>query len=119
MAGTGIQGKTVAELNFELQQGGKFVLYQYCVSLVFVTLKRSSKIQLVRAGQSPVIKGLPYVLVSLFLGWWGIPWGPIYTIQSLWTNLRGGKDVTAQVIGALQPKVQKAAPAPAAEPVLR
>jgi len=24
------------------------------------------------------------------LGWWGIPWGPIYTIASLVRNARGG-----------------------------
>jgi hypothetical protein len=25
------------------------------------------------------------------LGWWGFPWGPIYSIQALWTNMSGGK----------------------------
>jgi hypothetical protein len=27
-------------------------------------------------------------------GWWGIPFGPVFTIQSLWRNLNGGIDVT-------------------------
>ncbi|WP_256364380.1 hypothetical protein [Nostoc piscinale] len=40
--------------------------------------------------------------MSLFLGWWGIPWGIIYTIQSVVTNLQGGKDVTPQVMSALR-----------------
>ena len=30
--------------------------------------------------------------VSLFLGWWGIPWGPIRTIQSIVFNLRKLKE---------------------------
>ena len=42
-----------------------------------------------------------YTLISLLAGWWGIPWGPIYTITSLVTNLRGGKDVTQHVIASL------------------
>jgi ATP-dependent phosphoenolpyruvate carboxykinase len=32
------------------------------------------------------------------LGWWGIPWGPIYTIAAVVTNIRGGKDVTAEIL---------------------
>ena len=31
-----------------------------------------------------------YTLGSAVAGWWGIPWGPIYTIQALYRNLRGG-----------------------------
>jgi len=32
------------------------------------------------------------------LGWWGIPWGPIYTVQVLLNNLRGG---VKQTVGDL------------------
>ena len=89
------------ELNFELQRGGKFVIYQYCISLVLVTFKRPSDIYFMRAGQGRVGKGLGFTTISLLLGWWGIPWGPIYTIGSLITNFRGGKDVTAEVVASL------------------
>jgi hypothetical protein len=34
-------------------------------------------------------------------GWWGIPWGPIFTVQSLVVNFKGGKDITAAVSGAM------------------
>ena len=27
---------------------------------------------------------------SWLLGWWGFPWGPIYTVQALFTNMFGG-----------------------------
>jgi hypothetical protein len=30
------------------------------------------------------------------LGWWGVPWGLIYTPLTLWTNLSGGRAVTAE-----------------------
>jgi hypothetical protein len=37
-------------------------------------------------------------LITLGLGWWGIPWGPIYSIGSLFSNLTGGKDMTKEVL---------------------
>src|SRR6266852_7285584 len=52
--------------------------------------------------QSRIIKGLPWTLLTLVVGWWGIPWGPIRTVQSLWINLSGGTDVTAGIADALQ-----------------
>jgi hypothetical protein len=44
-----------------------------------------------------MMKGMKYTAISLIMGWWGIPWGPIYTCKSLYMNLSGGKDVTAKV----------------------
>ena len=37
-----------------------------------------------------------FTLLTLVLGWWGIPWGPIYTIGSIYTNFNGGKDVVSE-----------------------
>jgi hypothetical protein len=36
-------------------------------------------------------KGLLFSLPSLILGWWGIPWGIIWTISSVLTNIAGGE----------------------------
>ncbi len=90
------------ELQMEIQKGGKFIMYEYVISLLVITFKRNSNIYFVKADESAVIKGLPFTLLSLFLGWWGIPWGIIYTIQVIYTNLRGGKDVTADVLSAIR-----------------
>lgn len=92
----GIEGLTVAQLDDELERGGKFVVYQYCISIVIMTFKRSSNVYLIRDGEGAFGKGLKYTLLSLILGWWGIPWGPIYTIGAIVTNCRGGKDVTQE-----------------------
>lgn len=92
--------KSGGQLQAEIQQGGKFVMYQYCISILVITFKRFSNIYFISHDQNPVVKGLPFTLLSLVLGWWGIPWGPIYTIQSLWVNLRGGKDVTQEVLAS-------------------
>ena len=97
----GIDRMDAAELNFELQRGGKFVTYYYCISVIIMTFRRNSNIYFVREGESPISKSLPWTLLSLVLGWWGIPWGPIWTIQSVAVNFRGGKDVTAAVVNAL------------------
>lgn len=93
--------KTSLELQQELQRGAKFVMYQYCISILIMTFKRFSSIYFVRADESFVTKGLGFSLLSFFLGWWGIPWGPIYTVQALWVNFHGGKDVTNEVLASL------------------
>ena len=107
----GTEGMAPDQIRFEIQRGAKFVFYYYCVSLLVITLRRSSPVYFVPAGQSSFSKGLPWTLLTFFLGWWGIPWGPIYSIQSLVVNLGGGKDVTADIAAKLQPAQAKAATA--------
>ncbi|MGA2896143.1 MAG: hypothetical protein ABSE27_00905 [Acidobacteriaceae bacterium] len=34
--------------------------------------------------------------VTGIVGWWGVPWGPIYTVQALYHNALGGKQDRAQ-----------------------
>lgn len=65
-----------------------------------MTFKRSSSIYFINPGESAVAKGLPFSLISLVAGWWGIPWGPIWTLTTLATNLSGGKDVTREILAA-------------------
>lgn len=98
----GLDGMTVEELNHELANGAKFVVFLYCFSIVILTFKRSSEIYLIKSGENTFTKGLKFNLISFFLGWWGIPWGIIYTIQCLFTNLSGGRDVTQQIMAALR-----------------
>jgi hypothetical protein len=96
----GIEGLSVADVNVELSLGGKFIMYQYCISILIMTFRRPTDVYFVKVGESATAKGLPFVLLSLVLGWWGFPWGPIYTIATLIANLSGGNDVTAEVIAA-------------------
>jgi hypothetical protein len=99
----GIEGMSPEQIHFELQRGAKFVFFQYCVSVVLITFRRSSPVYFIPAEQNAVSKGLPWTLLSLVAGWWGIPWGPIFTVQALVVNFRGGKDVTAELSSRLQP----------------
>ncbi|MDR3182094.1 MAG: hypothetical protein LBT89_04095 [Planctomycetaceae bacterium] len=96
-----IEGMSAKELNQELEKGGKFVIFQYCVSVLVLTFKRGSHIYFIRSGESGFQYGIGCTVTTLLFGWWGFPWGPIYSIASLITNFRGGKDVTQEVIAAL------------------
>lgn len=97
----GIEGMSRDQLQFEIQRGGKLVCYQYCISIVVMSFRRASNVYFIRAGESAVKKGLPWTFLTLVAGWWGIPWGPIFSIQSLVTNFQGGKDVTASLSAQL------------------
>lgn len=98
----GTEGMSGEQVAAELSRGGKFVIFQYTISIIVRTFKRSSNIYFIRPGENSVVKGLPFSLISLMFGWWGIPWGPVYTIQSLVTNLQGGKDVTQEILATLR-----------------
>ncbi len=100
MAISGSEGLSNEEVQSQLEQGARFVIFSYTISLLVVTFKRNSPIYFIRAGEGTFAKSLPYTLLSLAFGWWGIPWGFIYTPMSLATNLGGGKDVTAQLLAA-------------------
>ena len=93
----GAEHLTPAELNAELAAGGRLVFYEYCISLIALTLRCPTDLVLLRPGEVGVWRGLPYTFVSLLLGWWGVPMGVLYTPLVVLTNLSGGCDVTEEV----------------------
>ncbi len=97
----GVEGMSQKQLTAEISNGGKFVIFQYCFSVVFMSFKRRSDIYFIKGTENAVLKGLKFTLLSVVLGWWGIPWGIIFTLQTLATNLGGGKDVTQPVLASL------------------
>jgi hypothetical protein len=97
----GIEGLSIEELKKQVAGGGRFVFYEYCLSLVVVTFRRPTDVYFVPAGKSGLARGWCYTLVSVLLGWWGVPWGLIYTPLTIVTNLSGGCDVTAEVLSRL------------------
>ncbi|WP_316738961.1 hypothetical protein [Pedobacter aquatilis] len=94
----GIDGMSAIVINQEIEQGAKFVMYQYTISILIMTFRRSSDIHFIKSGENAITKGLGWTALSFVLGWWGIPWGPIYTIGSIATNFKGGKNVTQEVL---------------------
>jgi hypothetical protein len=108
----GIESMSSDQLRFELQRGARIVCYNYCVSLLVITFRRSSDAYFIPAGENAVAKGLPWSLLTLVMGWWGIPWGPIFSVQSLVVNFKGGKDLTASFSAAMTRPVPATAVAP-------
>lgn len=91
----------------EVARGGRFVIFQYCFSVLIMTLRRNTEIYFVRPGESAASKGMQWTLLTLLVGWWGFPWGLIFTPMVLFKNLSGGKDVTGEMMAYL---AQAAAP---------
>jgi hypothetical protein len=85
------------QLKAELQIGTRIIIFQYCFSIIIFSFKRTSPAFLIKIGESLWNRGVKYSLISFFFGWWGIPWGPIWTISTLFRNLNGGIDVTEDV----------------------
>ncbi|MEJ1240861.1 hypothetical protein WBG78_22135 [Chryseolinea sp. T2] len=96
-----LNGLTAEQVSREIQRGGRFVMYQYTVSLLVVTLQRSSDIYFISADEKGIAEGMGFTLLSFTLGWWGLPWGPIRTVSSIACNLSGGKDVTQEVMALM------------------
>jgi len=97
----GAKSLTVAELQRAIDAGARFVLFQYCISVLVLSFKRSSGVFLILPAQNTWGERAKYSAISLVAGWWGIPWGPIWTLWTVGQNLSGGKDVTAQVMSGL------------------
>jgi hypothetical protein len=93
----GLEAMTFQDFDQLLAVGGRFVFYEYCISFVLLTLRRASKVHLLAHGKRGLLRGLPYSILSLLFGWWGLPWGFIYTPLTLVTNVKGGCDITQEV----------------------
>lgn len=92
---------STGRFKLELERGARYVVFQYCISIAVVTLKRTSRAYLVKPDQNRFRLGLRYSLISFLFGWWGIPWGPIWTIGTIVTNCRGGVDITNDLLRAM------------------
>jgi hypothetical protein len=90
--------ETLQELEQKVREGYRFITFQYCVSFIAVTQRRFSKAHLINNPNDVKNYSKKYNLVSSFLGWWGIPWGPIYTFKSFEVNKKGGIDMTEDIM---------------------
>lgn len=99
-----IGGLSSKELIIAIGKGAKIIRYPYIISLVVVSLERKSQGKLVLPGESVTKKGFLFILLSALFGWWGIPYGPKKTLKSIRTNLKGGRDVTQDVLSILEGK---------------
>lgn len=66
----------------------EMVSYTYVISVLVITFRRSTRYYFkeAEAGKAACAKVL-CILCNLICGWWGIPWGPIWTIKETFLNL--------------------------------
>ncbi len=98
---SGTEGMSIQQIEDDVLRGGRFRIFRWNFSLVFISFQRSSGIQYIRAGHGPGAHAWPWTLLSMVVGWWGIPWGIFFTIQTLYTNSMGGKDVTTELLSSV------------------
>lgn len=107
------------EVRTRLASGARLVRFEFCISLLFVTLRRQSPVYLTESWQERYLRGLGYSVLALLLGPWGVPWGLIWTPWAVWTNLTGGVDETDAVVewldGRKPPTSETKLPATASE----
>jgi hypothetical protein len=96
-----VDGRTLEEIERELENGGRFVIFQSHIGLLIASFKWPSKAYLVPAGESLRRRGIRYSIVTMVFGWWELPHGPVDTIRSLRLNLQGGVDVTEDILANL------------------
>lgn len=66
-------------------------------SFIFFTHEAESRL-LVDDVDPIWLNWIAYTGATLLFGWWGIPWGPIYTVRAIVRNTLGGKRVTLEKI---------------------
>lgn len=90
---------SLSDLEKEVKQGSRFIVFEYCISLLLViTLRRYSPAILIHKNAPFSKYKKKYNILSSLFGWWGIPWGPFYTIKSFKVNRKGGIDVTEDIM---------------------
>lgn len=88
------------------------VRFEFCVSVVVVTFQYRTAAHLTDSRRSRFLYGLAYSVMALAFGPWGVPWGPVLTARAVWANLRGGEDVTAQVLSRIEGDSPSSTPEP-------
>lgn len=89
---------SLQDLQKQIEQGKRFVVFRYCFSLIKITVNRFSKAYLIDKNTNIRKLKRKYDLVTIFFGWWGIPYGPTNSLRALRTNNSGGIDVTGDIM---------------------
>jgi hypothetical protein len=97
----GTEGMTIAQIEDDILRGGRFRVFLWNFSIIIMSFQRSSALRYYRSGQSCGLAAWGYTLLSIIVGPWGIPWGIFFTINSIFRNCLGGKDVTGGLLNGL------------------
>ena len=89
--------------------GKRYVIYPYVASLLILTFRRSiGSVRVVETGNWPMGPLFGAATITTLFGWWGFPWGIIWSPVALYNHWRGGhdatKDILSDVVGATEAK---------------
>ncbi|MBD5139319.1 MAG: hypothetical protein HDT24_08430 [Ruminococcus sp.] len=87
--------------------------FRYCYSYIIMTSTRSSAVYLADGLDGDEAKNakLTCQLITALSGWWGIPWGIVYSIQFLFSN--GVKNGTNDdTVGDIMQRIRSAEEVP-------
>ncbi len=68
-------------------------VYELVMSFLIITVRYPSRPALVGAPGTASLRVFT-MAATLVLGWWGLPWGPLWTVRSMYRNTRGTKRVS-------------------------
>ena len=72
----------------EITPSTQLVSYTYVISALVITYRHNTRYYFLEAErEKAAVAKLLCILCNLILGWWGIPWGPIWTIKETVCNL--------------------------------
>lgn len=72
----------------EITPQTKIVTYTYVMSAVVVTFRHNTRYYFVDVEKGAALRAkILCILCNLICGWWGIPWGPIWTISETAKNI--------------------------------
>lgn len=79
--------------------------YQGCISFLAFTSRFRSRYVIDERGGTEVC--LAFTTVTFLLGWWGLPWGFLFTPQAIYRNLRGGhKKTVAEILPNIDAEIE-------------
>jgi len=85
----------------EVMAGRRFVTYPFVISLLLISLKRNmGGMRVVATSQWPVAPIFWAAILTVLFGWWGFPWGLLWSPLALFYLWIGGRDSTKEILTA-------------------
>lgn len=75
-----IEGLSDTEITLEINNGAKFAMFQYCISVLFMTFKRGSDIYFIKDYESTFKHSIGFGLITLFLAGGEYPGAPFIVL---------------------------------------
>ena len=94
-----VREKTYATVVDQVMDGTRFVTIPYVFSIVILSFQRSmGGVHVVRTGEWPGGKMIQATFITCLFGWWGFPFGILFSILSCFHLFFGGRDVTREIL---------------------